>query len=634
MFNLKSVALSDTRVTGGFFADIQKMVREKMLPYQYRALRDENQGAEPSGAWKNFERAAAGKTDGHYGFRFQDSDLAKWLEAAAYSLTLWPDAELEQKCDEMIAMIAKAQMPDGYLNTYYQLTDIKKRWSNLRDNHELYCAGHMLEAAVAYAQATGKETLLDVMRRVIAHISTVIGPEEGKLHGYPGHEEIELALDRLYRYDGDEQALALCRYFIEERGRAPRFFGEEALRRGEKPMKDVNFHYSQSHLPVREQTTMDGHSVRAMYLLSGMIDLAKETGDESLLAACRTLMDNTARRRMYVTGGIGSSHRDEAFTFDFDLPADTVYAETCASIALVFACRRLLECEPCGFFADVMERALYNTCMAGMALDGEHFFYVNPLEVNPEASRLDPGKAHVLSVRPRWYGCACCPPNLARLLLSLSSYQYVSGERDIYANLYLEGEARVHLEQGVKKLTMRTGYPMDGRVELTVDEGDYTLHLHLPDWCRDFEVSHEYTVADGYVCIQGPFAAGETIVFDMHMQPERNWADLRVRDAAGCVALSYGPVVYCMEEHDNGAQLHNLLLPRTAALESHVEEGLLGGTRVITASGLRRVQGEGALYTQEDDSRLEEASLTFIPYYKWCNRGENEMSVYVRETER
>lgn len=635
MLHLNYPKIADTQVNGGFARDVQQMVREKVLPYQYRALRDENPGAEKSGAWENFRRAAAGETSGHYGFVFQDSDMAKWLEAAAYSLALCPDAQLEQRCDEAIDMIEKAQMPDGYLDTYYQLTDITKRWTNLCDHHELYCAGHMLEAAVAYAEATGKEKLLDVMRRVIRHIRTVIGPEEGKLHGYPGHEEIELALEHLYAYDGDKDALALARYFIDERGKEPLFFEQEELRRGKPSRRSVRsafaYHYFQADKPVREQKKMRGHSVRAMYLLSGMLDVARETNDEELFEASRTLLKNTVEQRMYITGGVGSSDHGEAFTFDYDLPNDTVYAETCASIALIFACRRMLQCEPNGAWADVMERALYNTCMAGMALDGEHFFYVNPLEVNPEASEYDPGKFHVLPVRPRWYGCACCPPNLARLLLSLSSYQYVCGERDIYANLYLDGEATLRLAQGEKHLTMRTNYPSDGRVELTLEEGDYCVHLHLPDWCRSYSVSHPYEVQDGYVCVSGPFKAGETIVFDMQMQPERNWVDLRVRDNVGRVALSYGPVVYCLEQADNGAQLQNLILPRNAAIETHIDAALLGGTRVLMAQGKRLTQPPRALYTQENPTRMEEAELTFIPYYKWANRGENEMSVFARE---
>lgn len=635
MLNLRNPKLRDTKVSGGFLKDVQDMVREKVLPYQYRAIRDENPGAEKSGAWENFRRAAAGEKDGHYGFVFQDTDVAKWLEAAAYSLALHPDEELERRCDEAIDLIEKAQMADGYLDTYYQLTDISQRWTNLRDNHELYCAGHMLEAAVAYAEATGKEKLLDVMRRFIAHIRTVIGPEEGKLRGYPGHEEIELALERLYAYDGDKSALELAKYFIDERGQEPLFFGEEAKTRGTRPMPSVksayDYHYFQSHKPVREQKEMRGHSVRAMYLLSGMIDVARETGDEELFEACCTLLKNTTQKRMYITGGVGSSYHGEAFTFDYDLPNDTVYAETCASIALMFACRRMLQCEPSGVWADVMERALYNTCMAGMALDGEHFFYVNPLEVNPESTEFDAGKFHVLPVRPRWYGCACCPPNLARLLLSLSSYQYACGERDIYANLYFDGEAKLPLAQGEKTLIMRTNYPHDGRVEVVMDEGDYTLHLHLPEWCRAFELSHEYEVQDGYVCVAGPFKAGEVITFTMQMQPERNWADLRVRDGAGCVAVSYGPVMYCMEAVDNGPALQNLRLPRQAELMTHVEEDLLGGTRVITARGVRLTQKARALYTQDDPTTREEEILTFIPYYKWANRGENEMRVFVHE---
>lgn len=624
--NLRSVQLKD-----GFFKPITKLVNERMLPYQYRALCDLNEGAEKSGAIENFKRLASGETQGHYGYVFQDSDIYKWIEAVAYSLISKENPVLKKQCDDVIDLIGRVQMSDGYINTYYQLTDITKRWTNLKDNHELYCAGHMLEAAVAYADATGEEKFLDTARRFVDHIDSIFGREDGKLRGYPGHEEIELALMRLYAYTGDEKALKLAKFFIDERGKEPLYFVTEREKLGLKPMVEHNYHYAQYHAPVREQETMDGHSVRAMYLLAGMIDVARETADQGLMEACERLLANTIEKRMYVTGGIGSTHHGEAFSFDYDLPGDTVYAETCASIALMFACKRMLMCRTKGAYADAMERALYNTCLAGMALDGEHFFYVNPLEVVPEASAKDPGKFHVLSTRPKWYGCACCPPNLARLLLSLGEYQYTLDENAIYVNLYLSSSAALKLEDGEKAINMKTEYPLDGHVEMTLDTGNYDVYLHLPAWCQRYTLSKPCEEIDGYLCVHGPFAQGEVLTFDMEMKPQRNWADIRVRDAAGCVALSYGPVVYCLEEKDNAPALHNLILPRTSQLSSEIDEALLGSTRVISAQGIRISQSEGALYRQTYSQSEEAVELKFIPYYKWCNRGENEMKVYVRE---
>lgn len=634
--NAAAPPLADVRITGGRMGPIQRMVRERMLPYQWEALNDRIEGATKSYCIRNL-RATAGEIDApHGGYVFQDSDVAKWLEAAAYALSLAPDDALEGRCDEVIALMASAQAEDGYLNTYYQLTDLSKRYTNLRDNHELYCAGHLLEAAVAYYEATGKDSLLRVVQRMLENIRAHIGPQEGKLHGYPGHEEIELALIRLYTLTGDPAALDMAAYFINARGQSPGFFLEELERRGEKPHPLFDERYFQSHQPVRDQETMEGHSVRALYLLSGMIDVARETGDAALLDAAKRLFDNTTQKRMYITGAIGSTHHGEAFTFDYDLPPDTAYAETCASIALIFAAARLMRLEVDGRYADVIERALYNTCLAGMALDGSRFFYVNPLEVVPEASRRDPGKRHVLSERPPWYGCACCPPNLARLLLSLGAYQYSVADRDVYAQLYFEGDATLTVGGERIPFRMETAYPDEGTVRIRTGKGDYALHLHIPAWCGRFTLTRAgrpISVApiDGYATLAGPFA-DEEIVLAMEMPAQRNYAHPLVRDAAGCTALSRGPVLYCLEAVDNGDNLHLLRLPRSAQVTAQPMPDLLGGVSVLRAQGCRESAEGTALYAATPPSCEEAAPLTFIPYAAWANRGENEMRVWVRES--
>jgi DUF1680 family protein len=407
----------DFTIGTGFWRRVYDLVRDEMIPYQWEALNDRVPDAEPSHAIENF-RIAAGEAEGeYYGMVFQDSDVAKWLEAVAYALSARRDEHLEKLADEVIALIGRAQQPDGYLNTYFTVKEPGKRWTNLRDCHELYCAGHMMEAAVAYYEATGKRELMDIMTRMALNIDTVLGPEEGKLHGYPGHQEIELALIRMYGATGDPLMLKLARYFIDERGKKPNFFHQEHEKRGGAyhfPIHKLGDSYAQNHLPVREQTALEGHSVRALYMATGMADLARVTGDESLVLACRKLFDNLVKHRMYITGGVGSTHHGEAFTFDDDLPNDTVYAETCASIALCFFARALLQIEIDSRYSDAMELALFNTCLAGMSLDGHNFFYVNPLEVWPEASKKDPEKKHVLqsgpngtaapAARPTWPG--------------------------------------------------------------------------------------------------------------------------------------------------------------------------------------------------------------------------------------
>ena len=371
-----------------FWSRKRETVRTQMIPYQWRALNDQVEGAAPSHCIKNF-KIAAGLEEGKFEGRvFQDSDVAKWLEAVGYALSWHKDEELERTADEAIDIIAAAQQPDGYLDTYYIINGLDKRWTNLMNNHELYCAGHMIEAGIAYYEGTGKRKLLDVVIRLADCIDRTFGPEEGKLHAYPGHEIIEMALVRLYHLTKEEKYLNLAKYFIDERGQEPLYFKEEREKYGNTYYwEDSLFQeqYFQAGKPVREQKEAEGHAVRAVYLYSGMASAAKETGDMSLWEACTRLWENVARRQMYITGAIGSSDYGEAFTFDYDLPNDTAYGETCASIGLIFWARRMLEVEPKSEYADVMEQALFNTCLSGMSLDGRKFFYVNPLEVNPMA---------------------------------------------------------------------------------------------------------------------------------------------------------------------------------------------------------------------------------------------------------
>ena len=378
--------LSAVKITGGFWSRLQELVRTQVIPYQWEALNDRIEGAAPSHCMENF-KVAAGQREGSFGgCVFQDSDFAKWIEAVGYSLTIHPDPELEKTADEAIDLVCSAQQPDGYLNTYYIINGLEDRFTNLAHNHELYCLGHLMEGAIAYYQATGKDKLLNAVRRYADLVDSLFGAEEGKLQGYPGHEIIEMALVKLADVTGEERYLRLAKYFIDQRGQEPNYFREEIEKSG-KPWgwakSPFGLQYYQAGKPVREQTAAEGHAVRAVYLYSGMADVARKTGDESLWNACRTLWDSIVRRRMYVTGSIGSAHYGESFTFDYDLPNDSVYGETCAAIGLVFFARRMLETEAKGEYADVMEQALYNGVISGMSLDGRSFFYVNPLEVLP-----------------------------------------------------------------------------------------------------------------------------------------------------------------------------------------------------------------------------------------------------------
>ncbi len=562
---------------------------------------------------------------------FWDSDVAKWIEAAAFSLATHPDPEVDALLDDVIGLLTRAQQPDGYLNSYFTTVAPQRRWTNLRDDHELYCAGHLIEAAVAHHEATGKTTLLDVMQRYADYIGTVFGPEPGQKRGYCGHEEIELALVKLADATGEEKYLRLSQYFVDERGRQPHYFDEEARTRGEKP-EDFwarNYEYNQSHEPVRQQSRVTGHAVRGMYLYTVMADLAGRTNDASLKQACERIWGHLTTAQMYVTGGIGGFASNEGYGADFDLPNGTAYAETCAAIGLVFWASRMLHLDCDRKYADVLERALYNGVLSGVSLDGARFFYDNPL--------ASVGKHH----RQEWFGCACCPPNIARLLASLGQYVYSQNDSDIAVHLYVQGHADLSLAGQTVTVSQRTDYPWDGKITLTVapeQPASFRLRLRLPDWCREPRLTLNgqpvtLDVQKGYAVLDREWQMDDTLTLDLPMPVERIYADPRVYADRGRVALQRGPVVFCLEGADNGADLDTLVLPREAELSATFDPDTLGGVVVLRGQA-SRISGEAwndGLYRAEPPASVS-VPITAIPYFAWDNRASGEMQVWIRES--
>lgn len=561
---------------------------------------------------------------------YWDSDIGKWIEMASYTLATHYDPELDAEIDSIVARIGKAQLPDGYFNTYFIRREPAKRWSNLRDWHELYCAGHLIEAAVAHAQATGKTSLLDIMCRYADHIATVFGPGTSQRRGYCGHPEIELALMRLYRHTGEKRYLDLARYFVDERGRQPHYFDQEARARGEEP-KDYfhsNYQYSQSHMPVREQTQVVGHAVRAMYLYSAMADLAGEAGDGALRAACGRLWADLTGKRLYVTGGLGPSARNEGFTTDYDLPNETAYAETCAAIGLIFWAHRLLQIDGDSRYADVMELALYNGAVSGLARDGEHFFYDNPL-----ASR---GDHH----RWQWHRCPCCPANIGRLVASLGQYVYSAGRDEAAVHLYIQGRAEMTLAGTRIAISQETNYPWAGDVTIGVDpqrEADFTLRLRVPGWCRSVTVSVNGKPVDvaanldrGYVQLRRRWQAADKVALVLDMPISRVYAHPDVRADAGRTALKRGPIVYCLEAVDHKVPLHRIALPRDARLQPRFEPDLLGGVGTLVGDAVATHPSGETLYTGAPPS-VEPVAIRAVPYHLWDHREPGEMTVWIRE---
>ena len=639
----REVPVTAYRAGEGLLPAYQKLVREVVIPYQYRVLDDKEEGVEKSHALENL-RLAARKNKGEelteefYGMVFQDSDVAKWLEAAAYTLGQCPDPELEREVDSVIELLGKAQQEDGYLNSYFTVKEPERKWTNLQEAHELYCAGHLMEAACAYYEATGKDSLLKIMQRNADCIYRQF--TEKNTRGYSGHPEVELALLRLYRATGDQRYKDLCAHFLDARGQKPNYFVEERKSRGWSVWDNANASldtdYTQSTLPVREQKDAVGHAVRAVYLYTAMADLAAENGDDSLKDACRALWESITQRRMYVTGGIGSTVLGEAFTVDYDLPNATVYAETCASIGLIFFARQMLQMEAKGEYADVMERALYNTVLAGMQLDGRRFFYVNPLEVVPGISGKAATQRHVDPQRPAWYACACCPPNVARLLSSIGSYAYGEGDNTLFVHLYLGGTVESSLGYS---LECRTEYPRQGEAEFIFHgEKETTLAFHIPVWSQNTTLTLNgealdlaSCLRDGYAYVTGSFKEGDKICVSLDMTPYKVYASSKVPADTGCVAVQRGPVVYCAEGADNEGDVLSLSLKADGSItEKEYDPQLLGGVVPLTAEGWK-VRPTQKLYSCQRPQR-EPVEIKLVPYYTWGNRGENQMRVWLPES--
>lgn len=668
--------LKHIQVTDAFLGQKMELVRREVIPYQWEALNDRVEGAEPSFCMRNFKLAARlgekrreqgqeslpvfsvnefnltpldrdSMEDRFYGFVFQDTDFAKWIEAVGYSLAGHPDPELERVADEAIDIVCRAQYEDGYLDTYYIINDPSRRFTNLMDYHELYCFGHLTEGAIAYYQATGKDRLLKAAMRFADYIGSVFGKGEGKRRGYPGHEIAEMALGRLYEVTGEERYLDLAKFFIDERGKEPYFFEEEQRLRwekygrnpGEKAVSGEEDFYHQAHLPIRKQKEAVGHAVRAVYLYTGLAMVAKYTEDEELKQICERFWDDIVKRKMYVTGGIGAQPAGEAFSYKYHLPNDTMYNETCASIGLIFFARRMLEMEPDARYADVMERALYNGVLSGMAADGKSFFYVNPMEVEPEDCRKNPILSHVALPRQKWFGCACCPPNIARLLTSIAQYAYSGNNDTLYMHLYLGGELEKKIGDSAVHISVKSAFPWEEKVEISLGmdrETEFTYAIRIPGFCHEACVTvngnrESSGMSKGYLYLRRKWRDGDQIILNFPMKPVFLQADTRVRADIGKTVLMRGPVVYCAEEADNGKRLDLLEVCVDCEPQAQWHRGEQGDFLLLTGRGRRILPKEfEELYHPLTGYAYEDTEITWTPYFSWGNRGVGEMKTYLR----
>ncbi len=623
--NRRPLPLEQIKITDRFWEPRIRANRERGLAAVYEQLERTGRLAAYQLDWQ----PGGGQPEPHV---FWDSDVAKWLEGACYSLLTHPDPTLRRRVDRVVDLILSAQGEDGYLNPHFTVVEPDKRWTNLRDQHELYCAGHLIEAALAHHRATGEARFLRGIRRFVDLIARVFGPGPEQMGGYPGHEEIELALFKLYRATREESFLDLARTFIDARGRKPHYFDEEARRRGESPGDywAKTHAYTQSHKPVREQREVVGHAVRGMYLYSAMADLVGETEDQGLMRALEALWADLMQHKLYLTGGIGPSSANEGFTRAYDLPNRDAYAETCAAIGLVFWARRMLTLDLDGRYGDVMERALYNGLLSGVSLDGTRFFYVNPL-----ASQ---GAHH----RQPFYACSCCPTNVNRFLPALGEYVYGVSEDTVALHLYVGSTASLNLSGNAIRLVQETNYPWDGvvclRFELDAPLA-FTLKLRWPGWCTEGRIylngaplSLAGRLSKGYLHLERTWTGGDVLRLQWMMPVRRTYAHPDVLADAGRTALERGPLVYCLEGVDQPVPVHAVRLPREMSFSCRYAPETLGGVMTITgwAQTVDRGAWGQALY-RSAPPETRPVHIRAVPYYAWDNRHPGEMRVWLPE---
>lgn len=624
---LRTLPFSDVQITGGFWARRQRVNRAVSLRHGYEML-------ERAGNFRNL-RIAAGREAGEFtGRNFYDEDVYKWLEALGWELGRSPQPDLQQLADEAIALLAAVQQPNGYLNSYYQTAEPQNQWTDMDHGHELYCAGHLIQAAVAFHRALGDNRLLEIVLRLVDHIYELFGP--GKREETCGHPEIETALVELYRVTSDPRHLELAEQFINRRGRN-RMRGHAGY----------GADYHQDHIPVRDASEAAGHAVRQMYLTTGATDLYMETGDDALLKAMHRLWEDMTLRKMYITGGIGSRFDGESFGAPYELPPDTCYCETCAAIGSLMWNWRLLLLTGERKYADLFERTLWNGVLSSPGLDGASFFYVNPLQVRGGryVRASTDVSAGAEASRPDWHYVACCPPNVMRLFSSLSHYIATRNESGLQIHQYADAQVRFEIGGAQVMAEMETGYPWSGNVKVTVKETPtetWTLHLRRPGWCERAGISVNGAPAttdvqeNGYYAFSREWKVGDTVELTFEMEPRFTAPNPRVDALRGCVAMERGPLLYCIEERDqpDGVNLADVVVRSNQPLSEEWRPNLLKGVATVQASGFAKYESSwrSALYGPlhaASEGPGDAVTLTAIPYYAWGNRGMGSMRVWI-----
>lgn len=548
---------------------------------------------------------------------FWDSDVAKWIEGAAYILKEKRDEKLEAIIDDAVDKIIKNSDENGYFNSHYLVAEQEKRFKN-RDCHELYCAGHLIEAAVAYNEATGKDAFLKSMCKFADYIEKVFKTEKTSDFSTPGHPEIELALVRLFDATGEKRYLELSKFFVDEHGKkdnADKIKGEIT--------QWAKSSYNQDNVLLRQRTEAEGHCVRALYLFCGMADIAEKYNDKELFSACEKVFDDIAKNKMYITGGLGSTHLGEAFSVPYYLPNRTAYAETCAAIAMALFCKRMQKTDINSKYADMAERVVYNGFLSGISMDGKAFFYTNPLEIDPVFNNINPSTEEKeyfpITQRPEIFNCSCCPPNVVRFIPSIADLMYTYDDETIYVHQYINSET----ECGNIKISQKTDYPANGKITLKCTAPQKKLAFRVPGWCKSFFVNTEYEIKNGYAFVELCGKQSVEIKIDFDMPTVFIKSNAKVHENAGRIAVMRGPVVYCGESKDNGNDLKSVKINTSAAAILEDNEFILPSLRL---EGFKEKDGNELYFEIGDD--YEKFDLKLIPYYAFANRGECEMAVW------
>ena len=634
-----------TNILAGFWEERQRLNFSSSIPAVIKTFED-------TGRIRALTHELKDDEEHHI---FYESDLAKWLEAVFVSLQKNPDNELNSYAENLIEKIISNQEENGYLNSFFTFFEPENKFKNLKVRHELYCAGHLMEAALEHLKLNGTSRFYDAMERYMDHIASTFGIEPGKKRGYPGHQEIELALLKAYEQTGKQKYLDLADYFLSERGRKPYYYDEEErqLKLKEKELdlsdypseikdfismlnsgEEKNYSYLQAHdLPVNQKTA-EGHSVRALYMYTAMADLARIKKDSKMLRTCKSLWRNIIDRRLYVHGGVGSSHIGERFTFDYDLPNDIAYAETCASIALMFFAERLSRIERNSEYADIIEKALYNTILASTSANGKGFFYDNYLECIPEFLVFQQ-RRH--GIRDEYHTCSCCPPNINRLIADLGKYIYSSCSEGINVHQYISSESCFKIDGDSVHLKQLSGFPWEGSSKLTLNKvsgKEFSLFIRVPEWDQNMKVGINgnkvsFKKIKGYAQIKRTWKEGDEVSLSFNLKPRvvRSLSKVRYNVQRACVFR--GPLLYCIESIDNGPYLNQILMNQDQKLEA-VDDEIFEGCISITGDMIRLNDSTDVLYSSSKPE-LHKTKVKLIPYFLWANRGENEMLVWINE---